>query len=242
MPDSAVNHYRIARECQGHHGDQWRMVKLTGFAKIEDFEFAARLFEQTLVCLFNSYNKDVLAAVSIEDVAAKSNYFLHATTWKSLSARAFDQCGWSTDNAIVGCNWASPIGERMHEGPLIVRTFLPDGPFDPHRTERILFRKRVNVHCMSTGCPGFGLGISTKQAFAIRLTTSDIPPGTEAFAVCEVMVKPNDVNPEDLKKWGLSSTDHPLPYARLPRVGPFSDYSDMNRLGIYSVETRRSCF
>jgi len=133
------------------------------------------------------------------------------------------RAGWPTSTPEIGYNWKQPITEGNRTGSLWIRSFIPDAAvFDPIKTQGIVFRRQISKTVDSKVFLGHGFTLAAK---ILR------PTDASMFVVCEIITGQNGLSPEDLKRWGLSPTDHPTPYARFPKVGPFSDFSDVNRLG-----------
>lgn len=193
-----------------------------------------KIAEHTITTLCYSWNPKLLKSTS--DIVAFGRY---ARSWKAaqvfsiLALRIFKATGWKL-SGISGLNWSTPLTEsQTHERTIWVGTFLPPSrEYLPGKTLMKIFR-RPGVRITSTPFDYKGVtiyfvmlqhrshsGDQTSLHFGISAKIMErcgLEPGQTVYPAVEIM---------------LNGKSHATPYARLPAIGPFPDWPNLNSMAV----------
>jgi hypothetical protein len=163
----------------------------------------------------------------------------YARSWKaaqvfsSFAQRIFKITGWKL-SGISGLNWSTPLTEVVtYERTIWTGTFLPPSrDFLPGKTLMKIFRRpaakigRTAVDYKGNRTSTLRLlktspfTDQTKLHFGISKAIMDscgLKVGQIVYSVVEIM---------------LNGKSHATPYARLPAVGPFPDWPNLNAMAL----------
>jgi hypothetical protein len=196
------NHYDISRQA-----DAWKMVPVVVFN--QPAPNLLKVAEHTMVSLFNSWNQKVLRAPqTIGDLGARLPHFSAARFSRDLAQRAFLRAGWTirSDN---GCNWSTPLMESS----LNIVTWTSVNI----NNMRVFRRPAVSVSSNGTALTVQIIG-SQRSKVVLMLSNDQTcyQVGDRVHVVCEIT---SDFRP------------HPVPFCRLPEIGPLSDSGRARALG-----------
>jgi hypothetical protein len=191
--------------------------------------------EQVAQLLFGTMNQDLFIDDGYDETAAAKWFAdrLAARTLTSLAAAVFAKTGWKPPMGIQGCNWLSALTEAQSTMSLWLCRDVLDHGGNPMRVFTTGGRgAKVYKSQRGKNKPGKEPGLrfvlitggrdSRGQvviAFQIaEIESQDIKAGTIVYPIVEFYLGNQDIA-------------HPVPYARLPEPGPFSDWSMLNKVG-----------
>jgi hypothetical protein len=195
-----------------------------------------RIAEHTIVTLCYSWNPKLLKSTS--DVVAVGK---HASSWKAaqvfpaFAQSIFKIADWKL-SGISGLNWTTPLTEvGGYERTIWTGTFLPPSrDFLPGKTLMKVFRRpalKIGKYVDSKGGQIHTLrlltrnysSVQTKLHFGITkaiMKRCGLEVGQTVYPVVEIM---------------LNGRPHATPYARLPAVGPFPDWPNLNSMAVIII-------
>lgn len=188
-----------------------------------------------MVSLCYSWNPKLLSTTSdVVSFGRRGGSWKAAQFFAPFSKRIFQATGWKLAG-ISGLNWATPLTEFpfMRERIIWTGTFLPPSrQYVPGETIMKIFRRpAVRIGRTHTDARGNRTSIlrlqnrgrftdQTKLYFGIEkhiMERCGLKVVQLVYPVVEIM---------------MNGKPHPTPYARLPEIGPFSDWPNLNTMAI----------
>jgi len=224
-------HYVIGRTAS-----RMKMVLFAKFpSDIPNMTTILQIAEQLAQLLFATMNQDLFAQGEVDEELASSCFadMVAARALASLASTVFAKTGWKPPAGVQGCNWLS----AATEGQASIGMWLcKDIPGEKGNPMRVFWTggRAVTIFNIGRGPnkqdkdPGVAFylisgGKDSRGEVEIKLQLSEakeqgLLAKTKIYPIVEFYL-------------GGPEISHPVPYARLPEPGPYSDWSILNKLG-----------
>lgn len=203
-----------------------------------------KVIEQLFINLFDTFSPKVLSFDSKDFVgegddsepnvepgalSRAATYIVQkeqASILQRLSAQVSEVTGWPGGTgrfdfgAVTGLNWTSPLAEMQHTKTTWVKTVSP-GKFANFR------RTDFKAHLITSGSDRDNLCIFS-QSYTQEADWRALLPGKEK----STWPPWHNSKYHVIFELRLDDKDHKVPLARMPTVGPFSDWDDVNQIAM----------
>lgn len=207
----------------------WRMFTFADLSEVEDLGFRNKLAQ---VAEFASIVLDMSWNPKLFDLDASGRWsvdIMAAQTFAAMATSVFEETGWIPMRNIRGTNWQTPM---LDNGFKHSTWFLNNVPFDNghsvsvYRRSGLMVIKRSDRGAKSTRglriINGGAISSVSKQRAEVTLQGFYLPPlKTIVYTTVEI--------------YEGRGQRHPKPLLNVPEPGPFSDWDDLNRIGIYTL-------
>ena len=211
-PNTPGQMYRVGRQARNQIFIQLLELKDVPPKQVDPI---LQIFEHLFVCLFQSWVKVLLR--DSDTLEQTEKYFgdsIAATIFSGITDRVCAITGWKPlCLTALGLNWKTPLFEsRISRSIWTVRTISPT---IEEGLVRVYTTQPRQVHVNNQG---YNKVAVLKGKGLDELCWKGAPfPGTMVSVIVEISAE---------------GKHHPVPFARVPEPGPFSDWEDLNRIGI----------
>ena len=208
---SRSRHYTLARWIMSHQRSVRKLFVIVRMKDRRVTKSLMRLFEQCGILLYGTYDsllldKDVLLRIYPQRTLAARKFY-------RLMGKVRGQTGWPVLTA-KGVNWNTPVAEWDKEKTSWIRQYFAEIGMSSYRPANAC--RIVNIH------GGYFFTFADLR-FAVAKPLIDVDgDSTDATLLREGELVHLVCNQGKV---------HPQHYWRAPLVGPFTDWSDMHRLG-----------